>query len=442
MSLAPQQLKELGDLLVQQFDDEGKELDQVVRFNLGKRLFVHFVGHGLPFQTVVDKLLEKTEQQGSTFKLCVGVVNFRPNVPEVKAIIGRVMPAALAAPPETAEQVADVRRGVEAIHARLGIAAVRDRIVTTRDDLKRVARDLDLLARYKTLHDCLHILQIKHLRLVANAARQLATDPSACDTLGEYLDQLRFQSIDARTAAQGLPDTPGERDVEMGWVVTLDSVIEGFRTALKSNDSRAALASVYQLKGILRAQPARLDNLLVITARRAPLDRLVETLQEVAKASDEDDGHSSDLSKGILALQRLVPDQMGLIAEHTAWQQVASDLWQADEALYQASSESLEEFQYLWQSLWSKVQAISASNPAADWAKALNQHAGEFEQAFPMPATPPVPAPVKVLFNRFLRDAMFQFFGVDKTLHAQCGEIIKLGEPLQRLLEEVSNDNN
>ena len=49
-----------------------------------------------------------------------------------------------------------------------------------------------------------------------------------------------------------------------------------------------------------------------------------------------------------------------------------------------------------------------------------------------MPATPPVPAPVRSLFNRFLRDAMFQFFGVDKTLHSQCGEIIKLGEPLER----------
>ena len=34
---------------------------------------------------------------------------------------------------------------------------------------------------------------------------------------------------------------------------------------------------------------------------------------------------------------------------------------------------------------------------------------------------------------------MFQFFGVDKTLHSQCGEIIKLGEPLERLLREVSH---
>ncbi len=366
-------------------------------------------------------------------------MRFRPDDARAKDIIGRILPEALAAPPGTATQVEAACRGVEAIHAHLGNAAVRDRIVTSQDDLKRVARDLDLLARYKALHDSLHMLQIKHLRPLASAARQLGTDPSASDILGEYVDQLRIQSLNARTAACGLPDTPGERDVEMGWVVALDAVIDGFRTALGNDDGQAAIASFYKLKAILRAQPARLDNLLVITARRAPLSRLVGTLQEVAEAASNGNGRSSDLTAGILALQRLVPDQMGLVAEHTAWQQVTSDLWQADEALHQASSELLEEFQYLWQSLWSKVRAISTSNPAADWAKALNQHAAEFEKAFPMPATPPVPAPVRTLFNRFLRDAMFQFFGVDKTLHSQCGEIIKLGEPLERLLREVSH---
>lgn len=394
---------------------------------------------GLPFRTIVAQLLTKTEQRGSTVKLFAGVLKFLQNDARAKDIIGRLLPEALAAAPETATDVESACRGVEAVRAHLGIAAVRDRIMSSRQDLKRVAGDLDLLARYKALHDSLHMLQMKHFRLLARDAQQLGTDPSVSETLSEYIEELRIHSLNARAAAAGLPDTPGERDVEMEWVVALDSVVEGFRTALENNDARAATGSVYKLKAILRRQPARLDNLLVVTARRAPLSCLVETLQEVAKACADGNGHSSDLTEAIQALQRLIPDQMGLIAEHTAWQQVASDLWQASESLYRASSDSLEEFQYLWQSLWTKVQLISASNPAAAWAMTLNRLGAEFEKAFSDSAMPPVSAPVLALFKRFLNEAMFHFFNVDKTLHSQCGEIIRLGKPLEDLLREVSN---
>ena len=37
---------------------------------------------------------------------------------------------------------------------------------------------------------------------------------------------------------------------------------------------------------------------------------------------------------------------------------------------------------------------------------------------------------------------MFQFFVVDKSLHNQCAEIIKIGEPLQNLLREASSDHH
>jgi hypothetical protein len=437
MSLSPQQLEELGDLLVDNFDDQGVELDQVVKFNLGSGLFVDYVGHGSPFRTTVGQLLAKTEQKGSTVKLFEGVIRFRP---AVKEAVARILPEAVVAAPETAKQVAVVLKSVMGIRTRLGNASVRRCILNSCDELKKVVVDLDLLARYKALHDCLHILQLKHLRLLANAARLLRTDPSAAETIAEYLDQIRIQASNARTAAQHLPDTPGERDVEMGWVSALEAVVNGLHEALMTNDEKAAIASVYQLKAILRAQPARLDYLLVITARRAPLSKLVDTLQYVSEAVKNFDKSPPDLTNGIVAVQRLVPDQMGLLAEHTAWQQVTSELWQADEALYLGNSDSLEEFQYVWQSLWNKVSAIIRSDPTSTWAVLLNQHASEFIKAFGLPATPPVPAPVKARFSLFLRDAMFQFYTVDKRLLAQCAEIIKIGEPLQRLLEEASNE--
>ncbi len=441
MSLTSEQLEELSGLLIRQFDDEGKELDKVVKYNLGSGLFVDYAGHG-KFRNVVDELLKKTEQKGSTVKLFEGVMRVRPDNPEVKAIIARNFPQILLTAPETAKQVADVAIGVKAVRARLGIAAVHDLVVTSRNDLERLVGDLDLLARYKKLHDCLHTLQIQFLRLIDNAARKLETDPSASDALVVYLDQLQIQSIDAREAAEGLPDSPGERDEQMGWVLKLISIINGLSTAVMKRDGQAAIASVYKLKTILRGQPSHLDELILITARRTPIARLVETLQKVAEASKGDDGHSSDLTNGIAALQRFIPDQMGLVAQHSEWQRVADFLWQAEELLYQASPESLEGFQYVWQDLSSKVREIAASDPVADWAIELNQHARDFETAFPLPAKPPVPDAARLHFKYFLSEVTTRFYKVDKALHAQCNEMIKLGQPLQRLLEEVSDDSH
>ena len=439
MSLSPTQLERLSEIVVTNFDDKGSELDQVVRWNLGAGLFVDYAAPGFPFRTVVAQLLAKTEQRGSTVKLFEGVIRFRPTV---KDAVAHILPEVVIAPPEMAKQIADVLEGVRGVQARLDIPAVREPILHSYDDLKRVVVDLDLLTRYKTLHDCLHNLQIKHFRLVTSAAKRLQEDPLASDTLGEYLYQLRIQASNARTAAQGLPNTPGERDVELGWVDTLDSIIDNLHSALLVNDDKAAIKVVYLLKAILRRQPADLDHLLVITARRLPLSRLVDTLKNVAAAPISGDAAPLDLTSAILALQRLIPDQMGLIAEHTAWQQVAKDLWQADESLHLGSPDSLEEFQYIWESICNKTLAIIRSNPTVAWAVSLEQQISGFDKAFPLPATPPVPEPVKSRFGLLQRDALFQFFIVDRSLHGQCTEIIKLGEPLQHLLEEASNDSH
>ena len=205
----------MSEVLVTELDDKGVELDRVVKFNLGSGLFVDYAGPGSPFRTIVHELLQKTEQRGSTVKLFAGVIRFRP---DVKEAVAHVLPEAAEAAPETAKQVADMLEGVREIKARLNIDAVRERILQSSDDLQRVVVHLDILARYKELHDCLHNLQLKHYRAVASAARGLKADASAKDTLGEYLQQVRIQCSNARTAAEGLPNTPGERDVEMEWI--------------------------------------------------------------------------------------------------------------------------------------------------------------------------------------------------------------------------------
>jgi hypothetical protein len=193
---------------------------------------------------------------------------------------------------------------------------------------------------------------------------------------------------------------------------------------------------------MLRAQPPRLGELIVITARRMPIARLVETLQQAAGASICEDGHAQDLAGGIAALQRLIPDQMGLVSQHSEWQKIADFLWQADELLHQGSAEALEGFQYVWQDLTAMVKEIAVSDPASDWAIALNRDAAAFENAFPMRQGTAVSDQARRCFGMFLNGANNRFYRVDKALHALCDEIVKLGQPLRALLEEVPDDGH
>src|SRR5262245_62273624 len=140
MILARDQLSELAELLVQHFDDEGRDLDKVVKYNLGSGLFVDYAARGR-FRTVVDQLLEKTEQKGSTAKLFEGVLRVRNNNPDVRATIARIFPLARLSNSKTEKDVADAALGVGAVHARLGMATVHDLLVASRNDLERLARD-------------------------------------------------------------------------------------------------------------------------------------------------------------------------------------------------------------------------------------------------------------------------------------------------------------
>jgi hypothetical protein len=439
MPLNSQQFEELSAFLVQHFDDEGKDLDRIVRYNLGSGLFVDYAAHG-KFRNVVEQLLTKTEQKGSTVKLFEGVLKFLPNDPDVRAVIGRNLPQAILAAPETAKQVSAVAQGFKAVRASLSNGKAYALLAASRRDLERLAGDIDLLSRYKTLHDVLHTLQIQFLRLIDSAARKLETDPSASDALLVYLDQLQTKWVDAEQAAQGLPGTPGERDEQIGWVLKLGAVIDALREAVGKTDGHAAVACVYKLKPMLRAQPPRLGELIVITARRMPIARLVETLQQVAGASIREDAHAEDLASGIAALQQLIPDQMGLVSQHLEWQKIADFLWQADELLHQGSAESLEGFQYVWQDLAAMVKEIAVSDPASDWAIALNRDAAAFETAYPMRQGTAVSDQAKRCFGMFMNGANNRFYRVDKALHALCDEIVKLGQPLRALLEEVPDD--
>lgn len=422
---------ELAKVLYDAFDDV-RGLGIFVAKSLGAGLHRDYVTDGLTLAETTFELVEVLDTLGTTRKLIHDALVARPDRKDLRDRVARFHPDWV--PSDTELRVKEVGDAIRATGEGLGDPAVRALVEESWGSVARLRHDVDVLARYKELHDCLHQVQLKHFRQVADAARRFRADPLAGGTLEEYLDQLRTVVSDAREAAGGLPDTPSARPQELLWVDTLDAVAAGLRAALDTLDDRAAADAVRKLKTLLRTEPFRVNQMLALTAQGLPLKPLLETLRRVAAAVGSG---SRDLAAGVAALEALIPDLLGHVQEHWRWQEVEKDLWHAEDSLHQGSEEAMVDFELLWPGITSRVRALAAADPAAPWAVDV----GRFEQALAeaMPAAPAAPDPVRarMAFDRYRRSVLYRFYLVDKGLKEKCGKVTAIGEPLDNLLRQV-----
>lgn len=432
MPLDEKNLEIWNELLIKAYQSQSKRLEQVVRYSLGgMELYTDFTYEKQRFRDVVADLTKRLEKDGITVQLARRVVN---DCPEMRDAIGAILPEALQQAPEAVSEIAAVSKAIDLVRMRLKDHAVSAEVALSRNNLERLRADLNLLRCYKALHECLHSIQLQQLQLIIKAARTFVTDENSYGELSLYETQLQMQAMKARKALKDLPDWPDEKASEIGWVDALDATVKGFQRALDTRDAQEAAKSVYQLKSILRKHPARLDEMMVVTARRAPLRNLIATLEAVRT---EDDDSATELGDAVESLQRLLGDLLGRVAEHAKWQDVTTSLWAMDESL---SRDDPEEVQFLWPDLKKGVEELRATDPGRQWVDTLAGYGTSFEQAFPQMPLPPVPPAARSQFARFLNAAIVQFFKVDEGLDALCGDIVKLGPPLQALLEEAPGE--
>src|SRR5688572_19646610 len=427
-------LIELTDMLCSAFDDFG--LEELVAVTLGEGLYTVYVPRGLPTRQAAYRLLEGVEKKGRTETLLRGALDRRPGRPDLRPIIGKYYPQVLMPLAVTRAEVSDVVEGLEAVKRRSADPTVIAMVTESHAELERVNRELDLLARYKNLHDALHLVQLQHLRVVIGAVRRLHSDPAAGAELNAYVTQLRIHVMGARTAVEGLPEGTG-RQLELEGVNLLESAVADLRTAVKDVDERIGAQAVTKLKRVLRVQPFRVNQLLTLTAQGLPLTQLISALEKIATPPGNGPQHNVSLDAAINSLRSLVPDLLGCVQEHRLWQEVENNLWLAQEDWQQgAPSDALGQFWIVWPSITERVAALSAAYPTADWAIELKKDADAFERWFPDPARLVDFAKAQAAFELFRNHALFRFYLVDMTLKAKCGTIATIGAPLDDLLRE------
>lgn len=441
-----QRLGELTRLLCGAFD--GPSIDMLVHVNYGASLYTEFVAPGLPLDQTVFRLLVALEMRGTPEVLILmrAVLKARPNHAEIQGAVRRFYPQVIDPAPGIQDRVIQVTDSLVAFRKLARDPALHALVVESRSELVRIAIEIDVLARYKELHDCLHMVQLKLYRQVTDAVRRFRTDFVSLGTLETYLVELRIIATDAREAATKLPNNPRVRGQEMAWVVVLEAVADDLRTAIEELDEQKAANALRKLKGLLRIEPFRVNQLLALTAQELPLDRLVDTLARAAPAAPSGGSAPPDpgdplerIRRGVAGLQTLLPGLLGQVTEHWLWQEIEKDLWQAEESLRLGTPETLDEFWSLWPGVRDRVRALCGTDPAASWATDLARFAALFEEAFPAPPTPTDPVRAEVSFTLYRNAVMYRFYLVDKALKTTCDAVSTIGRPLDDLLEGITD---
>ncbi len=435
MPLNGPQIVELVDLLCALFSMT--ELERLVLASLNINLFEEYAAPNDSVSDAAFKLVKALERNNVTATLLAGVLKSRPLSKDFRAFCGRCAPELLAPPPAAAEQVAAVVAGVNDLRRRLAAPGVRGQVNASRADLEQIARLIPMMEQYKTLHDGLHTVLVRYYREVIEAARRFPPDPTAADTLDDYLVSLGTEAAKARATAEALP-AGDARGQELRWVREFEvDVIKGLRAALDNGDVLLAKMAKVRFKSLLIIEPPRINQLLTVTANQLPLDRLIDTLARVAETAP-DDASARPLRDGLAGLRQLYPRLIGQIARHTQWQRVDKELWQAEDTLYQNGPEALEEFSSFWAVSQADVKPLADLDPGSDWVTDLDRQGLNLDADL---ATKDA-AKIRPAFRRYRVRAMARFFEIDLALKALCGEIVKLGEPVNILLKEALNGGN
>ena len=446
-------LGRLRDLIVGAFDKY--ELEMLVKITLSEGLYDEFIPPGLPQEYAVFKLLEALERRGTTILLLRAVRRARLGNADIEQAIKQTYPEVLTLDEErssekemkevreaTKRQIDVVVTGVKTMRDHLTNDAVRELVMTSRADLERLTANIKLLAAYKTLHDCLHKIQLSHYRSLTRHVKAFRTQPDVAGELENLVAQLKPLIQDAREAAESLPDTATSRARELDWVTRLDAAVALLGTAVENLQDRDALLAVRSLRTIIRVEPFNVNRELTLIAEALPLDRLIVTVEKVIGAVTANEAAFVDqLENAHDALENLMPQLKGRVAEHKRWQRVENEFWGAEEFLDHGTADAIEEFSLLWQTVKQLVQELRAIDPAANWAIEAGKFADNVDQDVPqdghLAALTDKLTAVRTNYGRFRYRVLDHFYRVDKLLKSQCEEILRLGEPLQSLLREV-----
>jgi hypothetical protein len=325
------------------------------------------------------------------------------------------------------ESTLSAREGIEALIELMRNPTVQRDVATFRAVFESSSVQIDVLGRYKDLHDSLHTLQFQcynYILETVRSARKRPEDPTIWENVYQYeptieniIDELnRFAHDDQFDALSGRI---------RGLIDNLNVLLIAVRDC-DSNQIEAALRPVSMVLSIL---PQRINDRLDPVARAARLPHLLEALTKVGDNLNKfgiDPVRKDKFEKGVSALSDLNENLMSQIESHGKWQDIDVLL-----RLIEASiSRDSVELELTWPDLKLRVSEL-CENTHESWAQVLSDDSKKLEEAI----SSNDPNSIRRCFQRYRSRVGYRFYQVDYALKELCGKLHRVGDPLTTVLE-------
>jgi hypothetical protein len=430
--------KGLADAICDAFNRA--ELKVFVGETMGRRFCDRISGWDSGKDVLVYNLLDLARRDGSLRlrKLLTELENWEDK--RTSEDLHNAVAAALARLSGGKSTTNDVRVAVASIEKQVEQdEVIRGVVRESRDNLNALSVSISVLYRYKTLHDCLQRIQIEHYRAIINCARELGVNPQVSFELRERIIALTKLCIEARRAAELLPEIGADRAQMLRSVEEIESAIPRMKEALRAKDAQLALAAFSPLRNVILYQQICVNTLLNRLLEELPIGKLRDIIESVATAKSVSETSARDLQQAIVSLDKIEANLKDRAAEHDRWQRIEQDFWEAEGMIEQRTLVSLAPFKDRWSAIKFNVDKIAAGQAQSDWVRDSKEYSGQIDKLISESLTinSSNVELVRENFRLYRENALYRFFEVNLDLKSQGEEILRIRQPLQRLLEKV-----
>ena len=326
----------------------------------------------------------------------------------------------------TPVSAAPVAAGLVAFEGLTQDPRIRDTALRFSTVFETACKQMEEVTGYKSLHDQLHELQTKVLDPMEKAAPDFPGDEEAQAELNEY--RIDFEDIN-----QKLRDIAKRFSLaDTSWIPALEAALEDFRAALERRDPALLKDVIKRIDRLLTLHPSRINTRLNAAARTLQLAELVRALSELTDDAARIKPNSERVRQfraGVAALDRMEKTLSSLVQRHDYWQDFDSNL-QAME-----KNPKPEDLLAWWPDIKEMIDHVAESYGTEPWIAFFLTDCHSLEsdiQAGEMPR-------ISRSFRQVHRQVSKRFYNTDADLKSQCDELLKVGEPLARVLK-VTNE--
>jgi hypothetical protein len=450
-------------LILECYDRHGFEELVRVRFSVKLEWIVRDAG----LAEQVAELFEFAARHHLTGRLLKEAAEYPPPKVKLRPLAERYPPDPDEPSRPAAELIGEAVGGFEVVPDLLKQDQVRAQLTPFAQAYQEAAAHIDLLRGLKTLHDCLHTIQLQY-REIAESAQRITEGRRGAGALESYADGLELAAeqcgyLDGDkwgAPVSGLPN-PGP---EKTWLRNLRRAVEDLRAAAEAADGAPAADSaetaIHLLGRILGRDPNRLQWLILNQFAVVPFPALVFSLRAIrdAPAAPAVRGRLAD---GLTALEAVHLRLARLVAEHTAWQNLDNSLRVALDSWYELLATDRR------RAVGRAAVAAGVGGPRAeeedsqteyanrllqDWPDVAEKFAEVRDRAAPGRRLDRLTGYAKAIetaaaardfghvfdvFEPFAQLALRCFIEVDKEVLALAGDLARVGEPLRAILEVI-----